>query len=553
MKRLLPPRSLQWAALSGLLLTLALPPLNEFILAWIGLIPLFAAIERSQGNGLIEGFTTGVIFNTGVLYWLAFNSGTHPVVASITMMGAVLYVSTGWAIASWLFFKIRRILGFRAWLLAPFAWTAWEGLLAYIGELAFPWSILALTQTRFSALLQVMEFTGVFGVSFWVVSVNVLLFVSVMRWRNELCQVATPDTTTEVLTLDTSTHWRWSVAGLVLIIAVPLLSQLNTVKFKNAKLPSARVMVVQGNIPPAEKWTKGAKFSWAIYDSLTRAGVLQYNNELNQFSKELPGKSGYSIKEYPGLPGHSILDLIVWPETAIPAHLMHQSVYADKLTELSDDLNCWILTGASDYCRTNYEGKPLNGAFLAGSGQGLVDRYAKVFLVPFGERVPFQWIIPQLGKLNLGQAEFLPGLKQTLFEVSQNESVFRFPAMICYEAIFPWISSDAVKRGADLLVTVSNDAWYGHSTEPEQIAALSRFRCIETRRSMVRASNNGISQLIDHLGREIEKTERFIPVCAISELPLCQVKTFYVTYGDLFLAVVTAVYGIFLVYAAIRK
>ncbi len=498
-----PPRQRLLAAFSGLLLAAACPPYELFPLAWVGLIPLFITLERSPGGGFVEGFIAGVVFNTGVIYWLAFNMGTHLIVAAITLVLAVVVLATGWGAAAWVFLKIRSRLGFGAWLLVPFSWVACEGWLTHMGELAFPWPLLALTQSGFNPLLQIMEFTGAAGVTFWVAAVNVLLFM--------------------LITAPAERVKRWSVAGLAALTVVAVLAGLHARRYLDSGRESLKISVVQGNIGAHEKWIKGTQFSWSIYDSLSRCAAG----------------------------ADADVDLFIWPETALPAHLMHQSVYADKFARLSSRLNAWILTGASDFQRVGDEQRPLNAAFLAGPDLGITDRYAKIFLVPFGERVPFQWIVPQLGKLNLGQAEFLKGLRPTIFTIPKDDITIRFPVMICYESIFSWISRSAVRRGANLLITISNDAWYGRSPEAEQIAALSRFRCIETRRSMARASNTGISLLIDHLGREIVRTRQFEKSFATAEVPICEATTFYTVHGDLFAAVATLVYGVFLLVAAI--
>ena len=417
------------------------------------------------------------------------------------MIAGVAVVTSGWTIAAWVFIKLRRRFGFRTWLIVPFSWTAWEGWLSWMGELAFPWSHLSLTQAGFSPILQIMEFTGIHGVSFWLVSINLLLFFLIFERRR--------------------VPVKMTGIGIILLLIIPILAQWNAGRYSPQQYETRRIGVVQGSIQAHDKWFKGTEFSWSIYDSLSRKCA------------------------------EDSVELLVWPETALPTHLMHQSIYADKLSRLSDDLNCWILTGASDYNRIDSLYKPLNSAFLIGPHSGIVSRYAKRFLVPFGERVPFQKLCPQLGKLNFGQAEFLPGIRQTIFELPGKDNPVRFPVMICYESIFPRISRRAVSNGANLLVTISNDGWYGWTSEPSQIAALSRFRCIETRRSMARASNSGISALIDPRGREIKRTELYEPACIEADLPLIGGETFYVRFGVLFLIIITVIYGILLLYCAV--
>lgn len=485
--------------LTGLLMALACPPVNLFFLAWVGIIPLIIVLEKEQTGGFRIGFIAGVAYGLGTLYWLAFNSGTHPAAAALTAVAAACTLASGWGVASFLFVFIRKRIGKAAWLLLPFSWTAWEGWLSYAGEVAFPWSITALSQADFEPLLQIMEFTGVWGVSFWVVSLNTALF---FVWRNRV-----------------KMQRRLAFVGITLLILIPPLAQWHAYSYYNKDYPVIRVMVVQGNIPASIKWEQGPEYSWAVYDSLMRDGAK------------------------------TEIDLAVWPETAVPARIPHQSLYSTSLTTLARQTGSAILTGASDYTRTENGYRPLNGAFLVTPVNGIVDRYAKQYLVPLGERVPFQWLIPYLGTLNLGQAEFLPGARQTLFQVSTDNAVARFPALICYESIYSSITRSAVNGGANLLVIISNDGWYGRSAEPYQISALSRYRCIETRRAMARASNSGISSLFDPLGRQIASTEMFEPAWKAAELPLCSKVTFYVRHGNVFLALSTLIYGIGLLFA----
>lgn len=481
----------------------ATPPYDLFFLAWVGLIPLFIALETPVKGGFRDGFTAGCVFNGGVLYWLAFNSGAPVWISIATMIAGTLVVALGWGIAASLFFRIRRRIGKVAYLFLPFSWVAWEGWLSYMDDLAFPWSLMALTQSAFDPILQVMEFTGVWGVSFWVVALNTVLYMLIRSY--------TPRS-------------RAVYFGLIVgLLSVPFFALIHAQKYQNPDVPVINVLIVQGNVPPMDKWTYGVEFSWAAYDSLTRAGA------------------------------EDNIDVAIWPEMAIPTRILRDMSFITRLETLADSADLSILTGASDYCRIDDRYKPLNGAFLIRPDDGIVDRYAKQWLVPFGERVPFQWLIPKLGSLNFGQAEFLPGLRLTLFEVPVEGAVAKFPALICYESAYPDKSRNAVLDGANLLATISNDAWYGRSSEAHQIAAVSRFRCIETRRAMARASNTGISLFIDPLGREIKRTNLYEPAWITCSLPLMEVETFYVRYGNLFLVVVTLIYGIVLIAASMKK
>jgi len=502
MKLALFQRSCLLAAATGVLTALAGPPINFYFLAWIGLIPLFFALERPQGKGFIEGFIAGLAYGAGTLYWLAFNSGTYLAVATASMLAAVVILAVGWGLAACLFRLIYLRLGNIAWIAVPFSWTTWEGWLSHLGEVGFPWSLLALTQAGFNPILQVMEFTGIWGVSFWVATLNIMLFFIMKH----------PGTARKVLLIST-----------VVWLVVPFVAMKYAYRYYDKNAPSVKVLIVQGSVDPAQKWLQEAQYSWTVYDSLSRAGY------------------------------EADVELIIWPETAIPVDITRYSSFRDRITELASDLDAYILTGAPTRRKVNNKTRPLNTAYLIKPNIGTIDQYAKRWLVPFGERVPFQWIIPQLGNLNFGQAEFLPGQRQSIFEVSTDTTIARFPALICYESAFPQQTREAVQNGANLLVTISNDAWYGMSSEQSQIATLSLFRCIETRRSMARVSNAGISFLADPLGRVITKTKLYQPEWKAGALQLATTETFYVKYGNWFLFLVTMVYGGMLIRALFKR
>ncbi len=507
-RMLTPPlKSRLLAASSGLLLTAAAPPLNLFFLGWIGLIPLLMSLKKPRTSGFGEGFIAGLVYNTGILYWLAFNSGTYWWLASLTMLVSVLAIAWGWGVAAKVFRILLDRLGAIAWVIIPFSWSAWEGWLSNLGDIAFPWPLLALTQAGFDPILQVMEFTGIWGVGFWVAAVNVVLFLC---WRAEVRR-----------------RWRCGLALGVLAV-IPVAAHIHTTRCQTPEA-CVRVLIVQGDIDPLGKWVEGFEFSWVRYDSLTRVGSNLQTCKLSDFQTLRLSNS---------------LDLIVWPETAVPCDFATRQFYQERIANLAADIDAAIITGASGRARMKDGVHPLNIAYLVDPERGVVDGYSKRTLVPFGERVPFQDLFAGLGSLNFGQAEFRPGSRPTLFFVERNGKALRFPALICYESAFPEQVRRSVQDGANLLITISNDAWYGKSAERPQIAELSRFRCIETRRSMARASNTGISFGADYRGRILARTEIDVPETIVVDLPLMEVQTFYLRHGNWFLLLTTLTYGL---------
>ncbi len=438
-------------ALSGGLMVLSLPPLPLGLIAWIGLLPLFRALEaRSFRGAFTLGYRAGLIYHLGSLYWVILNTGATPILRVLSLIGMVLILSLGWGLSAWLIAKVRSIWGPWSWLCAPLIWTAVEVIFS-IGESGFPWAILALSQSRFLDLIQMVELTGVHGVTFWVVTCNAL---GMIAWR-------------EMRT-------KPQKAAVLLILAFWILLPANWGRHRAGNLTSSagklNVSLVQGNIPANEKWKKGVDFSFIPYKKLSSSLAMEN------------------------------LQLIVWPETAIPTQLAKRWHHRRIMHGFVDSLNIPIMTGASDYeLMESGDLHRFNGAFLFAPGITELQVYYKIHPVPFGERIPWQRFLPLLGSFRLGQAEFTPGSRLTIFSTGADSA--KFSVLICFESIFPDVTRDFVLRGAEFLVNITNDGWFGHCSEPYQHLELSRFRAIESRRWVIRAANTGISAIIAPDGR----------------------------------------------------
>jgi len=151
-------------------------------------------------------------------------------------------------------------------------------------------------------------------------------------------------------------------------------------------------------------------------------------------------------------------------------------------------------------------------------------------LVPFGEAIPFETVIPFLREVNFGEADFWPGSEVVVFEHTEGA----FSALICYESTFPRLARRFVAGGAELLVNVTNDVWYGRSSMPFQHASMAVMRAVENRRSVARSANSGVSMLVDPYGRVMGRTEIFEEGFLVESLPVVSDRTFYTTYGDVF-------------------
>ena len=336
------------------------------------------------------------------------------------------------------------------------------------------------------SLIQYAEFTGVYGVSFWIVSVNVTLYLL----------VAEPLRANRAVVL----------GGLALLFFVPWISGIGLTRAHKAT--GSRVIdvaVVQNNIG-LEKWRGD--------------GLRRSLDSLELLSRE-------AADDNP--------QLLVWPETAVPCRVGAGSLCGTRITGLVEDLGIPILTGAPG---NNDRGEPLNSAyFFRGGHQGPAQSYAKMQLVPFGERTPFRDHVLLFRDIDwtaltgdLGPAEFARGERRTLFRHDHG----LFTVLICFESVFPNFVRTSVRGGAEFLVNITNDSWFGASAGPFQHAQLAVLRAVENRIGIARCATSGISMFVDPLGRISHATDIFTATYRVGRVELAGDSTFYTRYGDLF-------------------
>ena len=505
--------------LSGALLSCAFAasPANPLAFAYgpiwsyVALLPLFLSLGISVGDGrsifhcFRQGWMCGSVFSLLTLYWVAFTQGGGPaVIGGTLLLSAYLGLFSGAAAA--LLSALLKTFGTVAWLSAPFLWTACEYLMA-LGELGFPWLVLGHSQAALPALIQYAEFTGVYGVSFWIVSVNVCLLALI------------------------SGPLRRQRAGALLVGAVlfliPWIGGLGLQQMSHVAVADQRVVdvaVVQNNIG-LEKWRPGGR-----QRSLVSLELL----------------SRQAVAEEP--------ELIVWPETAMPCRVTGPSSQCgDFIRNLVAETGAPILTGAPG---RNEAGEPVNAAYFFRADRLEPQSYAKMHLVPFGERTPFKDSLPLLRNIDwtaltgdLGPAEFARGQRRTLFE---HDSGF-FAALICFESVFPDFVRLSVLAGADFLVNITNDSWFGATAGPYQHAQLAVMRAVENRRAIARCATSGISLFIDPFGRTTQETDIYTAAYRVGRIQVGGERTFYTRHGDLFAQASLLASGLALVVAIRRR
>jgi apolipoprotein N-acyltransferase len=466
--------------LSGLLTAVAYPPLPLFPFAWVSFLPLlFAARGLPFWLAFRRGWWAGLVFNALLLYWIALNSGADFWTDSVSYLGLVLILSLYWALFTSFWAVIYRRWGILGALLLPAIWVGLE-VIKNSPEISFPWLELGLSQISFLPITQIAEIGGIRFVSAWVILINVAIFLSLQK-KHKVAMVA------------------GALACLGIVWGFWRMNHLT------APGPTLRVVAIQGNIDPEEKWHQDPDSSLAIYVSLTQQALRSDSAAI-----------------------------VVWPETAVPVYLGYQTKYQNKLQSLALNTRSNLLTGALhyEYNPKRKGGHDLyNSAFFISKNRTSLQRYDKMQLVPFGERVPFQRWFPSLGELNFGQAEFTAGTQYPVFELGNG---IKASAQICFESVFGDQTRQFVLRGANVLCNLTNDGWYGRSNGPFQHAALVRFSCIETRCPLVRSANTGVSLVIDRAGKVIKSLplgKRGFIQADISSGGYQQ--TFYVRYGEI--------------------
>lgn len=452
--------------LSGLLTVLAFPPMPTGFFAYFALVPLIYVFWRADFHfGFEKGYLYGVILNLGILYWLALNKGTVWYYATLSMVAAVLFVALNYGAIGLIWGYIGRAAGKRwALITLPFVWVAVEFLRTF-GTLGFTWNNLAYTQARAVPLIQMAAVIGPTGVSFWIVMLNVLNFTIIRRLvRHE------------------------SVLRLVLTIGVLFLIPeiygfvVLTKPHPDREQRLVAVGLIQPNVDPNEKW-----------DIDSFQANMQLLHDLTD-----------SVAQQP-------CDLIVWPESATPTFLRRNHFYSlTNIFEHLDRLQTNLLTGAPDYeYQKNGQAKVYNSTFLLRANSREILDYRKMRLVPFGEYIPLSGYFPELKQLNLGQGNFDAGEEMRVYTIPLKchqggaDSLLALHSVVCYESTFPEIVRLGALDGSELLVIVSNDAWFGPTSAPYLHAEISRFRAIENRLPVVRAANTGVSLILDEYGREL--------------------------------------------------
>jgi apolipoprotein N-acyltransferase len=509
-----------WLPLAaGCLYSLALPPFNHEthwslslfpLLNFVVLIPLFAfAVHPSLKKSVLHSYLYGYTAALGQYHWLIFDKVDglwHLVIIGLFLISAiigVLYLVAG------LLFRITLHHFPKAYfLIFPALWT----IIDYsrtLGDIAFPWAFLGYSLTPILPIAQLASFTGVWGLTFVIVAGNTLV------WELLKC-----------------VYYRLSCKKIIrfmLIVATTLciasvagwfrLHHFTTLKNKNLK-----ISLLQSNIDQLHWNNNMLDTAFAVTESL-----------IVKAAGEKPA-------------------LMILPESALLCYIAHRHEEKGRLLTLIRRVKIPLIFGSLDWEQapsgSGYDYHVFNTAFFVDTVLFDLIPYHKIQLVPFSEVMPFEGLFPVLSRVNLGEADFHRGKELTIFQIGSNLKVAPF---ICYESIFPDFVRQRVRKGANLMVQITNDGWFGKSSGPYHHAIMARMRSIENGISLARCANSGISMAVDPLGRVFGRTGLYERTILTLDIPWYVIPTPYTKLGDWFVVVCGVIISAALMMVLLKK
>ncbi len=481
----------------GLLMAAAFPPFPTRILSLVALVPLiryFLVVfprvvwrKNALKKGFWVGYLFGIAFFSILLYWIANLIPESSINMSWILIPAVilfvLYLSCFTGLFTLLLSWLIKRFGIRAVFTAPALWALIEFIRSN-GELAFSWGLISSSLVPYPIALQGLSIYGPFGLSMVIVLLNVLIAFIIFSSDKKHKALASV-----VLAVVTISHLAYGNMRI---------GQIDRDITDNRSRED--IAIVQPNVNLGIKWKPEYRDSIFVQiDELTKRGA------------ELGAK------------------LVIFPETAAPVSVSHSTRYRNWLKRISNNSGVDLLIGYINHIQEGEKWIGFNACGLFDKKGELTAQYEKIKLLPFGEKVPFSQYFPGLEKIDFGQANFKHGENMTIFDSVAG----KFGTLICFESTFTEYARKYIRNGAQFLVNITNDGWFGSSRGAMQHAEMPVLRAVENGVSLIRAANTGISMSVDPAGRvkysiDLNKNGMFItPVTILRKM------TFYCKYGQL--------------------
>jgi len=475
---------------SGLMLTASFPPGKFSSLAWIALLPLLSSLkDQSPLQAFRLGLFAGFAHYLTLIYWIVIVLRYYGDLNLFFSLGPYLllccYLSLFPALFACLIVLLKKS-SFRILWMGSF-WVSLEYLRNMLLS-GFPWCLLGYTQYQHLTIIQCADICGVYGVSFLIVLANGLFYTIFFPPH------------------ESKKNFFFYECPIIILLFVTSLGYgyfyLKTFNNKKGSSQLVKTSIIQGNIDQSLKWNKKHQTkTMEIYQSLTR--------------------TAYAFKP----------QLIVWPETATPFFFQNDTEFAPSLHYMANKYRASLFFGSPAYEFINGQLYYYNRSYLIEPDNELSKYYDKVHLVPFGEYVPLKKYLFFINRLVTAAGDFSPGKKNCPLKNGD----LALGSLICFEVIFPELARKQVLNGANILINITNDAWFGKSSAPFQHLSMAVFRSVENRRPMARASNTGFSAFIGSQGQILKKSSLFKKEILNHDLVVSKkTLSFYTRFGDLF-------------------
>jgi apolipoprotein N-acyltransferase len=511
---------------SAILQVLIFPLPGVYILSWVALAPLVVALLRARSAGVLEvqnssklraatpgqafllSYLCGILWYAGTCYWIydtmhQFGGLTGPA-AALALFLFCLYLGLYHGVFGLL---LSLLAGpgrdnRRALVAAPFLWVAVE--LARTRVTGFPWNLLGIAQVDNIPLGRIASWTGVYGLSFEIMLVNVAVAAAFLVYRRK--------------------------RGTLLIAGLAAGAVLQSGRWISPPmfLADHAARLVQENISASmgTEWTR-EYFERTLQDLTSLS--LGSSSPIASNPSPAPGSPANDSGSLLGA------DLIVWPESPAPFYA-NDPVFRNEVGQMARRAGLWVVTGAIGTTSAQVGDNPANGSKMFNSA-GLLSpqgewkaRYDKMHLVPFGEYLPFPRLFAFAGGLTKEVGQFDHGQSRTPLDAGEK----KLGVFICYESIFPDEVRQFADQGAQVFVNISNDGWYGDSGAYAQHLNQTRMRAVENSRWILSATNTGVTASIDPYGRVVARAARKERTVLVAPYALTSVTTFYTRYGDWF-------------------
>jgi apolipoprotein N-acyltransferase len=474
--------------LGALALAGSYPPFPLPFLSFVAIVPAALLLEDlagEPGRAYSWGVRYGIAANGLVLSWIVVALWHFTPLAALGYVITALMLGVFTGILFWFVTRVRLAYpGLPLALVFPIAWTALEWAVGHLGDVAFPWLGLGTSLADARVLVQWADLAGARGVTLWLAWANVAVAQTVSSWGS------------------------WRIVGRRLApVAVTVVCAAAYGIWRERTLPTrtaGTIALVQPNVGSGEKWEADPDSQVAALIALSR-----------DVSAAAP------------------VDLFLWPESALPGYLPQRPDWARAVGVFARQHRTPVLTGSLDVVfadRRRYQ--TYNAAFFFDSLglTGPYPPYHKHYLVPVVERVPFvpvSWFraLPWLGRWSGG---FGHGRELPLYATA----IGRFGVLVCYESAFEDLPRRYRQAGADFVVNITNDAWFGRTAGPYQHASHLVMRAIETRMGIARAANDGVSEFVDPFGRVSHESRLQTRTVVTGALLTTDVRTLYVRLGD---------------------